>query len=189
MRKILLAVVFMSIVTGSSPAAAETFKVDTKYSTVMFKIKHTMGFAAGAFTEMEGAIELDEKNTALQGITGTIKTASVDTRHKERDEDLRSDRFFDAEKYPQITFATKKISADKLTADLTIKGVTKSVTFDYSFYGTGKDQYGNTKTGISLKGTINRKDFGIDFNMKTEDGSDLLGDEVELLAELHGLLQ
>lgn len=179
----------LSTAVWPSPAAAETFQVDPKYSTVMFKIKHTMGFAAGSFTEMEGAIELDEKNTALKAVTGTIKTASVDTHHQERDEDLRSDRFFDAGKYPEITIVTKKISADKLTADLTIKGVTKSVAFDYSFYGTGKDQHGNTKTGISLKGKISRKDFGIDFNMKTEDGNDLLGDEVELLAELHGLLE
>lgn len=76
---------------------------------------------------------------------------------------------------------------DKLTADLTIRGVMKTVTFEYAFHGTGKDQFGNTKTGVSLRGKISRKDFGMDYNLKAQDGKDILGDEVEILVELHGL--
>ena len=88
-----------------------------------------------------------------------------------------------------MTVKSTKIEKNKITGDLTLHGVTKKVTLDYAFWGLAKDQRGKTKTAVSISGVVNRKDFGIVYNIKTDDGTWLLGDEVELRIELHGILK
>ncbi|OGX28147.1 MAG: hypothetical protein A3D10_07620 [Omnitrophica WOR_2 bacterium RIFCSPHIGHO2_02_FULL_48_11] len=178
---------FLSVL--STTANAATFKLDSIYTTVSFRVKHLMGYAVGSFTKFDGAIQLNDGNDAVTAVNGTVDMTTIDTRHKDRDNDLRSARFFDVEKFPTMTFKSTKIEKNKITGDLTLHGVTKKVTLDYAFWGLAKDQRGKTKTAVSISGVVNRKDFGIVYNIKTDDGTWLLGDEVELRIELHGILK
>lgn len=178
-----------SVLLIPSSVSAGTFTLDPNYTSIGFRIKHLMGYAVGSFTKYDGVIELNSDNTALVGIEGTVATPSIDTRHQDRDKDLRSERFFDVEKFPEMIFKSTKIEKDTITGQLTLHGVTKTVVFEYLFLGMAKDQRGNLKTAVSLHGKVNRKDFGITYNMKTDSGTWLLGDEVELKLELHGLLK
>ena len=148
-----------------------------------------MGFAVGTFEKFNGTIKLNEDNDTFEGLEAAVDVASLNTRNAERDDDLRSERFFDTAKFPQAKFVSKKISKDKITGDLTLHGVTKEVTFDYTLFGVAMDQHGRTKVALSLSGTVNRKDFGIVYNTKTDDGTWLLGDDVNLMIEVEGILQ
>lgn len=188
-RHFLLGVFFLSLVFGANVGEAAEFSLDPNYSTVGFRIRHLMGFAVGSFTKFDGMIQLNQDNTVLVSLEGTIDAQKIDTRLPERDNDLRSARFFDVEKYPVITFRSTKIEPDKITGTLTMHGVTKEIVFDYVFLGLAKDQKGNTKTAVSMYGKVNRKDFGMDYNMKTESDTWLLGDEVEFKLELHGTMK
>lgn len=183
----LLAIFVVVLVSLPVMAQAGTFTLDPNYTSIGFRIKHLMGYAVGSFTKYDGVIELNPDNSALTKLEGTVATPSIDTRHQDRDKDLRSERFFDVEKFPEMIFKSTKIEKDTITGDLTLHGVTKQVTFEYLFLGTAKDQRGRLKTGVSLRGKVNRKDFGITYNMKTDSGTWLLGDEVELKLELHGI--
>ncbi len=178
-----------AIILFTSAAWAGTFTVDPVYTTIHFRIKHIMGFAVGSFEKFNGTINLNDANDTLKDLEATVDVASLNTRNAERDTDLRSEKFFDAAKFPQAKFVGKKITKDKITGDLTLHGVTKEATFDYTLFGVAMDQHGRTKVALSLKGTINRKDFGIVYNTKTDDGTWLLGDDVDLMIEVEGILQ
>ena len=170
-------------------AHAETYSIDNRYSTINFRIQHIIGYATGVFKTMNGTIELNDKKDALVKITGTIDMNSLDTNLADRDEDLRSERFFDVKQFPTAVFTSKSISKDKIKGDFNLHGVTKEITLDYQFLGTALDQFGHAKTALTLTGTINRKDFGVVYNTKTDDGKWLLGDNVELKIEFEGIQQ
>lgn len=165
---------------------AANYELDPVYTNVMFKIRHLTGYNLGTFTRFKGGFELGDDNQ-LKGIVANIDVKSIDTRSAARDQDLLSERFFDAEKFPQAVFVGKEIKDGKLIGDLTLKGVTKSVVFDLAVGAPMKDQYGRTKAGVSAQAKINRKDFGINFNQKLDRGQMLLGDEVEIIIEAQGL--
>ncbi len=186
----LIVIIFFLNISFIVPASfADQFVIDPVYTTFMFRIKHLMGYASGTIPKYDGTIDLNQDNKAFVGMNITLDLASMDTKNKDRDEDLRSERFFDVAKFPQGKFVTKKVQADdKVIGDLTLKGVTKEVTLAYVFHGIAKDQFGRTKTALTLKGTINRKDFGISYNTKTDDGKWLLGDDVDLWIEIQGIL-
>jgi polyisoprenoid-binding protein YceI len=185
-KKIFIATVFaLTIVSGLDAAQ---FLIDQTYSNIHFKIPHLMGTQVGRFTKVSGTIELNKDNTDLAALAGTIDMTGIDTNNEERDKDLQSERFFDAAKYPTAEFASTKIEKDKVYLNFTLHGVTKTVPLEYTFRGMAQDQYGRTKTAISLKGRLNRKDFGITYNVQTDDGKWLLGDEVEFMIEFEGLL-
>lgn len=171
----------------SSAAMATTFTIDPAYTTIQFRIKHLMGYSVGSFKKYEGSLTLADDKKSLTAVNGAIETVSLDTGFAMRDDDLRSERFFDVAKFPQLKFVSKKIESNKIVGDLTIRDVTKEVKFDYEFLGTAKDQFGNLKTAITIKGKIKRQDFGLNFNEKTDDGGMLLGDDVDLSIELHGI--
>src|SRR5262249_50796278 len=149
-------------------------------SSLMFRIKHIIGYVVGKFEKFEGAIALSEKDDALKSLSITIDVGSVNSKQKDRDADLKSDRFFDVAKYPEAKFVSKSVEKDQVKGDLTLHGVTKEVTLKYKLYPGIKDDAGKVWTGLSLEGTINRKDFGITYNEKTDDGGMLLGDDVGL---------
>ena len=184
--KRLLPLIFIFLTTI---AHAQTYSIDNRYSTINFRIQHIIGYATGVFKTMNGSIELNNEKNAVTKIQGTIDINSLDTNLADRDEDLRSERFFNAREFPVMTFQYKKITKDKIIGDLSLHGVTKEVTLDYQFLGTALDQYGQAKTALTLTGTINRKDFGVVYNTKTDDGKWLLGDQVELKIELEGIQQ
>ncbi len=165
---------------------ATPFDVDIAHSSVGFKIKHLMiSNVKGNFAEFSGSYDLEEGK--LKALEGTIKAASIDTGIDKRDDHLRSADFFDAAKFPEITFKMVSAVAGKMTGDLTIHGVTKSVTLDAEVSGTIKDPWGSERSSVSLSGTINRGDFGLKWNKALEAGGVVVGEEVTISVELEGI--
>jgi polyisoprenoid-binding protein YceI len=164
--------------------------IDPSHSKVAFKVKHLMiSNVLGNFKEFEGQVNSDENDFSGAVINFSLSTASIDTEIADRDAHLKSADFFDAEKYPKITFAgtgMKDLGDDmyELTGDLTIKDVTKSVTLAVEFGGVNSDPWGNVKAGFSINGKINRKDFGLNWNAALEAGGVLVGEEVKISGDV-----
>ena len=159
--------------------------VDPDHSKVQFKVKHlAIANVAGTFKVFSGEVESDDENFDTASIRFEIDAASINTDQPQRDGHLRSELFFDTEKFPKITFVGnlhKRNEDCEVEGDLTIRDVTKSVKLAASFNGIGKDiGFGNTRAGFEASGKINRKDFGITFNMITEAGGLNIGEEVKL---------
>ena len=158
---------------------------DPDHSKVQFKVKHlTIANVAGTFKMFSGNIETDKDDFDGASISFEIDAASINTDQVQRDGHLKSDLFFDTAKFPKITYTGalhKKDEAYELEGDLTIRDITKKVKLQAAFNGLGKDiGFGNTRAGFEASGKINRKDFGITFNMITEAGGLNIGEEVKL---------
>ncbi len=172
-----------------------TWAVDASHSTAEFSVRHMMiSTVKGQFGKIEGVIVVDEANPAGSEATLTIDTTSVDTRSTDRDNHLRSADFFDAEKYPTITFKTTKVepvssTEVRLTGDLTIRDVTKPVTAKVTLEGEGKDPWGNTRRSFSGETKISRKDWGLVWNAPLENGGLLVSDEVKITVDLQVIKQ
>lgn len=167
-----------------------TWVIDPSHSEVGFAVRHMMiATVKGRFTKVEGTLQFDPENLAAATFEGKIEAASIETRDENRDNHLRSADFFDVENHPQITFSNSKVTEVdgnefKLTGDLTIRGVTKQVTLSGEFLGTNVDPWGNTKAGFTATGKVNRKEFGLLWNVALEAGGVLVADEVKLTLEL-----
>jgi len=185
-----LKVILTGLFLGTSLFAG-TYNVDKSHSSVGFKVKHMMVTNVnGTFDDFSGSFEYDEETKTLKGLEGTILTSSINTANTKRDGHLKAPDMFDAVKYPQITFKVTNIKEDKVMGDLTIKGITKKVTLDLELAGTTiKDPWGNTRTGLSLNGKINRYDFDIKWNKVLEAGGIAVGETVKLNIELEGILK
>lgn len=162
-----------------------TWTVDPAHSGVGFRVKHLMiATVKGKFGDFEGTLSRDDEGIR---IAGTVRTASIDTGNEQRDAHLRSPDFFDAEAYPEITFASTDVqtSGDKLrvAGDLTIKGVTRPIVLEGQVTGTGRDPWGNDRVGLELEGEIDRTAFGLTWNQALETGGVLVGDRVKLSLE------
>jgi polyisoprenoid-binding protein YceI len=177
----------------AAPAAAQstTWTIDSAHSLAEFTVRHMMvSNVKGAFAKMTGTANWDGRNLGTASVNVVIDAASVDTREPKRDAHLRSADFFDVEKFPTLTFKSAAIEAAgpgkaRMTGDLTIRGVTKTVTFDV----TGptpeiKDQGGNSRIGASATTIINRKDFGLVWNRALDAGGVVVGDEVRISIEV-----
>jgi polyisoprenoid-binding protein YceI len=146
----------------------------------------------GSFNEFAGSGSFDADNPAASHLQLTITAASIDTRNADRDAHLRSNDFFDMDTYPQITFVSTAVEQTgndefKVTGDLTIKGTTKPVTVDFEYTGTAVDPYGNTRVGLDGKTTVNRKDWGVNWNAALEAGGVLVGEKVTLEFEVSAI--
>lgn len=168
-------------------AAASTWEIDPSHSSVEFQVRHLMVTTVkGSFEKLKGTIELDDKDITKSSVDVTVETASVNTHEPRRDGHLRSADFFDAEKFPVATFKSTKVEKagkDKLkvTGDLTIRGVTKPVVLMVDGPSAAlKDPFGRTVRGLSAKGKLNRKDYGINWNKTLDAGGVMVGDEVKL---------
>ncbi|WP_345971907.1 YceI family protein [Sulfurimonas diazotrophicus] len=162
------------------------YDVDPTHSNVGFKIRHMMiSNVNGRFAEFSGNYDLEGK--VLKALSGTIKSASVDTDNAKRDDHLRSADFFDVAKYPEITFTMTSFDGDSVTGELTIHGVTRSVTLEAEVSGTIKDPWGMTRSSIILEGSIKRSDFGLTYNQVLEAGGVALSDKVKITIELEGI--
>lgn len=167
-------------------ATKTLWKIDQDHSEIQFKVKHlVISTVTGSFKEFEASAESPDGTFEGADISFSAKTSSVFTNNSQRDEHLKSDDFFNAEKYPTLDFTSKsfKKTGDnryKLTGDLTIRDITKTITLDVVHGGTVEDPYGQTKAGFEVTGTINRKEFGLKWNGVTEAGSVVVGDEVKL---------
>ena len=169
-------------------ATATKWVIDPMHSEVQFKVKHlVISTVTGFFKSFEGELDTDGDDFENAEITFAIDIDSIDTNQSQRDGHLKAADFFDAEKYPQITFKStsfKKTGEEdeyKLTGDLTIKGITKPVTLDAEFGGSTDDFYGNTKAGFEVTGKINRKEFGLTWDGVTEAGSIVVGEDIKLM--------
>lgn len=167
--------------------ATTKWTLDPAHSEIQFKVKHLMiSTVTGQFNNFSGAIETvgDEFNSA--NIEFTADVNSISTNNEQRDAHLKTADFFDAENYPQLSFAGEKLEKIneedyKLSGILTIRGVSKKVVIDAQYGGMTVDPWGNTRLGFSISGKINRQDYSISFGAVTETGGLLVGDEVKLL--------
>lgn len=179
--------VFLLIAGIQLSVAQVTWNADPMHTNVRFSINHLgISFIDGEFQNVSGIItskSASDFNDAA--VDFTIETASIDTRVEQRDEHLRSDDFFNAEKYPNITLknATLKKESDgkyTITGDLTMRDVTKKVTFDVDFHGIITDPWGNTRAGLTATTKVKRKDYNINYNSKLPSGVDEVGNEVKI---------
>lgn len=173
---------------------AGTFVLDPTHTTLSFVTRHAMVTKVrGSFEDFEGQAVVDGANPANSTLEVKIKTASVDTRNADRDGHLRSADFFDSEKFPYITFVGKGFVIDgdtvSVTGDLTIKDVTKSVTFPLEYAGSAKDPFGNTRVGFEGSVQVLRSDFGLTWNAALETGGFLVSDKVTLEVEISAIQQ
>lgn len=181
------------LVTATSLFAAEPFAVDKVHSEANFQIRHMMSKVSGKFDDFSGKINIDRAKPAASSVEFTIKTASINTGNADRDKDLRGANFFDVDKNPEITFKSSTIVPSKkkdvydVTGDLTMHGVTKKITIPVESGGFGKDPWGNERTGFSVTTTLNRKDYGINWNKALDNGGVLLGDDVTININLEAV--
>ena len=171
------------------------WEIDPSHSQVMFSVRHAMiSTVRGNFTVISGHLHIDEQNPANSSVDAQAEAASINTRDERRDGHLQSPDFFDAAQYPTITFKSSKVehvggSNYKVTGDLTMHGVTKQVTFDAEYGGQGKDAFGAQRAGISVKGKINREDWGLTWNAALETGGLLVSKDVNIEIDLSAVSQ
>ena len=182
-----------ALTAASAFAAPETFMVDKTHSGAAFKVRHLMSSVSGKFNDFDATVNIDRAKPVASNVEFTIKTASIDTGVGDRDKHLRSADFFDAEKYPTITFKSSKIESTRdksvfnVTGDLTMRGVTKKVTLPVTFNGFARDPWGNERAGFDIETTLNRKDYGINWNKALDQGGYLLDDNVKVSLSLEAV--
>lgn len=163
--------------------ATGTWVVDPTHSEISFTVRHLMSKVRGVFREFEGSVEVAD-DELLSSAVATVQLSSVDTGAAQRDTHLRSSDFFDVETRPEMTFASHRVERDGdsyvLHGDLTINAVTKPVRLAVEVLGVQVNPYGMTVAGFEASGSLNRKDFGIDWNVPLEGGALLVGDKVTL---------
>ncbi len=162
------------------------YTLDPAHSRIGFVARHAMVTKVrGAFNDFEGAAHIDGANPADSSARLTIRAASIDTRNADRDGHLRGNDFFAMDDYPEITFVSSAVEqvADahyRVTGDLTIKGVTRPVTVDLEYTGAATDPWGQLRVGFEGSVTVNRKDWGVNWNAALEAGGVLVSDKVTL---------
>jgi polyisoprenoid-binding protein YceI len=191
-RKLITATALSTLMALSAPpaqAAAEVHAIDAGHSEVSFQIRHLVTQVRGRFNKYEGTVKMDPANMEASSVEFRIKTDSIDTGLPDRDKHLRAADFFDVEKYPEITFKSTKIQKTgkdtyDVTGDFTMRGVTKQITLPVTYLGAVKDPWGNQKAGFETTATLNRKDFGINWNAALDNGGVVLSDEVKIAINL-----
>ena len=168
----------------ASVAQAANYDVDPSHSSVGFNIRHMVGKVNGLFTDFSGNFSFDDKKPTASSV--------VNTQNEKRDKHLQSPDFFDVEKFPAMTFKSRKVVAAgkdkyKVIGDLTLHGVTKEETFVIEYGGTVKDPWGNQRSGFSASTTLNRKDFGIIWNKTLDAGSLMLGEDVNVSLQIEAI--
>jgi polyisoprenoid-binding protein YceI len=177
----------------SLPAAAanSNWQIDPAHSSAQFSVRHmAISTVRGAFSKVTGTVVFDDKDISKSTIDVTIDANSVDTRVPDRDNDLRSDKFFDVAHYPSITFKSKKVEQVapgklKVTGDLTIRSTTKEVVLDVEGPTVPmKDPWGNTRVAATATTKINRQDFGVKWNATLDNGGVVVGDDVSIVIDV-----
>jgi polyisoprenoid-binding protein YceI len=173
----------------SLPAAAATtnWQIDPQHSSAQFSVRHmAISTVRGAFNKVTGTIALDDKDITKSTVDVTIDATTVDTHEPNRDNDIRSDKFFDVAHYPSITFKSRKVEQVapgklKVTGDLTIRGTTKEVVLDVEGPSAPiKDPWGNQRSAANATTKINRQDFGVKWNAALDNGGVVVSDEVSI---------
>lgn len=175
--------------------AVQTYTIDPSHSRLGFAVRH-LGFSKvrGSFEQFEGTIRMKGGDLSTLEAEATIQASSITTNDAKRDEHLRTADFFLVEEYPTITFKStgvKNVSGTRFTlvGEFTLRGVTKTIELEGEYLGEGKDPWGNTKVAFEATTTINRKDYGLNWNAVLESGGFLVGDTVELTLEIQAAQQ
>jgi len=191
MKRIITSISTIIALSLPAFAFATTWTIDPDHSNVGFKVRHLMvSNVKGSFEKQTGTVEIDDKDITKSKVEVSIDTNSINTNVAKRDEHLRSADFFDVAKYPAMTFVSKKVAKagkDKLkvTGDLTLHGITKTVVLDVEGPSKeSKDPWGNFRKGATATTKINRKDFGLVYNAALETGGVAVGEEVTITLEI-----
>ncbi len=185
MKKMTYLALTVVLAIAAIAPAADVYTVDGAHSDVNFKIRHLISKVTGRFDGFTGTVTVDFENLDASSVQFTIDAASIDTANEDRDKHLRSADFFNVEKFPEITFTSSKITKVggndyAVTGTFTMLGVSNKITLPVTYLGEIKDPWGNTKAGYELSTTINRKDYGMEWNKALDAGGFILGDEVEI---------
>jgi polyisoprenoid-binding protein YceI len=184
----------MTSQTTEAPTTT-TWTFDPGHTTVEFRAKHMMVTTVkGRFTEVSGAIIGHPDQAELAEIDVTINANSIDTRNEQRDTHLRSADFLDVENHPTLTYKSIRVERDgtdrfKVWGDLTIRGVTRNIVLEAELNGVEKSPWGSEVAGITATGEINRKDFGLVWNVALESGGWLVGDKVKIEIDIEAIRQ
>lgn len=179
--------------TLATQLASGTYAVDPSHSRIGFVARHAMVTKVrGSFNDFDATAQIDGDDLSKSSVSVTIKAASVDTRSEQRDGHLQSGDFFDVENHPEITFVSTQVApvsddVVRITGDLTIKGVTKPVSIDFSYEGVAVDPFGNTRVGFEGSVVVNRKDWGLGWNAALEAGGVLVSEKVTLEFEISAI--
>jgi polyisoprenoid-binding protein YceI len=173
---------------ASTTIPAGTWTVDPVHSSVDFQVRN-MGivWVNGFFADFKGTVESTGEPAGVRA-RGTVEVASVSTRSDQRDQHLRGAEFFDAENHPHVTFASTRIEPDaeglRVVGDLTIKNITREVQLHATVQGTVEDHWGNQRVGAEVTGTVNRRDFDLNWDVRTPGGAQLASDDIRLILHL-----
>lgn len=186
LTRIFLAAAFVA----ANAFAAETFVIDRAHSEANFQVRHLVSRISGKFDDFAGSIAVDRDKPAASAVEFTIKAASINTGNDNRDKDLKGANFFEADKFPEITFKSTSIKPTgkkdvyDVTGTFTMHGVTKTLTLPVEFLGFIKDPWGGERAGFALHTTLNRKDYGINWNKVLDNGGTLLSDDVDITVNI-----
>jgi polyisoprenoid-binding protein YceI len=189
-----VAVPVLSLFLASLAFAAEDYKIDPVHSSANFSVRHMMvSTVTGRFAGgVSGTIHYDDKDVSKSSVKAAIKVASVNTDNENRDKDLRGANFFDADKYPEITFESQRVEkrGNNYVAigNFTMKGVTKQIELPFAIGGRINDGKGRGRIGIQSSTTLNRQDYGVSWNRTVEGGGVVVGNEVKIDLDVEGTL-
>jgi len=191
LSRIALTAGFAVALSLPAAAATSTWQIDPAHSSAQFSVRHmAISTVRGAFSKVTGSVVFDDKDISKSTVDVTIDANSVDTRVPDRDNDLRSDKFFDVAHYPSITFKSRKVEQLapgklKVTGDLTIRGTSKEVVLDVEGpTAPVKDPWGNTRNAATATTKINRQDFGVKWNATLDNGGVVVGDDVSIIIDV-----
>ena len=188
MKFLLNSLIFGILILSTTAQANEAYVIDNAHASIGFSISHlVISKVKGNFNDFSGTFVLDNNNRLTEA-NASIKSASIDTGVKKRDDHLRSADFFEVEKYPEITFEAKKVvkrsGKDILLGKFTMHGVTKNIELPYTIKGPITDPYGNEKIGFHGETVINRTDYGLNWNQALEAGGVMVGEEVFIVIDV-----
>jgi len=186
------AVLAASAAFAATAMAADKYSADPSHSSIGFAVKHmVVSKVKGYFNDYTVEIVYDDKDITKSSVVVAIKSASIDTKQAKRDDHLRSPDFFDAAKFPEITFKSKRIEKSgegyAAVGDLTMRGVTKEITLPFTIAGVVTDPYGNTRLGLSGGTKINRQDYGVSWSKSLDNGGLVVSDDVEIEIEIEAV--
>ena len=180
----------LMILLVAIPVKAETWQIDKTHSHVGFSVRHlVISKTKGEFKDYDAKIDFNHQDIESSSVEVTIQVKSIDTDNKNRDSHLRTSDFFDVDKYPLMSFKSEKTvkSTDgmfKIIGDLTIKDVTREVVLEGELHGVVKGPMGKTRAGFSVTTKINRQDYNVSWSNKLQDGSLIVGDDIEIFLEI-----
>jgi polyisoprenoid-binding protein YceI len=173
----------------------DRWEIDSSHSSVHFSVRHlVIAKVRGTFARWSGTVQVPDGDFSKGTVSVTIDASSISTGVDQRDAHLKSADFFDVEQYPELSFAGKRVEPRSKTeidvvGDLTIKGITREVILRVEQHGEAKDPWGNLRAAFTMKTSIDRKDFGLTWNQALETGGVMVGDRVEIEAEIEAVKQ